>query len=79
MTVWAGGGHAWLEFRLAGERAERLQVGPDATEWRMRVAARERRAERVRAAPLARAVIRAQCEPVTTSTRRPSGSSRYAE
>ena len=44
MTVWAGGGHAWLEFRLAGERAERLQVGPDATEWRMRVAARERRA-----------------------------------
>jgi RNA polymerase sigma factor (sigma-70 family) len=44
ITVWAGGGHAWLEFKLAGERAERLQVGPDATEWRMRVAARERRA-----------------------------------
>jgi len=44
VTVWAGGGHAWLEFKLAGERAERLQVGPDATEWRMRVAARERRA-----------------------------------
>jgi RNA polymerase sigma factor (sigma-70 family) len=44
MTVWAGGGHAWLEFRLGGERAERLQVGPDATEWRIPVAPRERRA-----------------------------------
>ena len=44
MTVWAGGGHAWLEFKLAGESAERLQVGPDATEWRMRVGAQERRA-----------------------------------
>ena len=32
--------------------------------------------ERVPAPPLARAVIRAQCEPVTTSTRRPSGSRR---
>ena len=42
LTVWAGAGHAWLEFKLAGEHAERLQVGPDATEWRMRVAARER-------------------------------------
>ena len=79
MTVWAGGGHAWLEFKLAGEHAERLQVGPDATEWRMRVARARAPRERVRAAPLARAVTRAQCEPVTTSTRRPSGSSRYAE
>jgi RNA polymerase sigma-70 factor (ECF subfamily) len=42
MTVWAGAGHAWLEFALAGEQAERLQVGPDATEWRTRVAARDR-------------------------------------
>jgi RNA polymerase sigma factor (sigma-70 family) len=42
MTVWAGEGHAWLEFKLSGEHAERLQVGPDATEWRLRVAARER-------------------------------------
>jgi hypothetical protein len=45
MTVWAGGGHAWLEFKLAGERAERLQVAPDTGEWRLRVAARERRSE----------------------------------
>jgi RNA polymerase sigma factor (sigma-70 family) len=44
MTVWAGEGHAWFEFKLAGERAERFQVGPDATEWRMRVAARAPRA-----------------------------------
>ena len=44
MTVWAGAGHAWLEFALAGEQAERLQVGPDATESAMPVAARERRA-----------------------------------
>ena len=43
VTVWAGDGHAWLEFKLAGERADRLQVGPDATEWRTRVAAREQR------------------------------------
>jgi RNA polymerase sigma-70 factor (ECF subfamily) len=43
VTVWAGGGHAWLEFKLAGERAERLEVGPDASSWRTRVAAGERR------------------------------------
>ena len=42
MTVWAGAGHAWLEFKLAGAHAERLQVGPDATEWRTPVAPRER-------------------------------------
>jgi hypothetical protein len=28
VPVWAGEGHAWLEFKLAGERAERLEVGP---------------------------------------------------
>jgi RNA polymerase sigma-70 factor (ECF subfamily) len=43
VTVWAGEGHAWLEFKLAGERAERLEVGPDASSWRTRVAAGERR------------------------------------
>ena len=43
VTVWAGDGHAWLEFKLAGERAERLEVGPDATSWRTRVAAGEQR------------------------------------
>lgn len=43
VTVWAGDGHAWLEFRLAGERAERLEIGPDATSWRTRVASGERR------------------------------------
>lgn len=31
-----------VEFKLAGAHAERLQVGPDATEWRTPVAARER-------------------------------------
>ena len=76
VTVWAGEGHAWLEFRLAGERAERLEVGPDATSWRTRVRRGRAAPERVPAPPLARALIRAQCEPVTTSTRRPSGSSR---
>ena len=43
LAVWAGDGQSWLEFRLAGERAERLEVGPDATSWRTRVAAGERR------------------------------------
>ena len=43
VTVWAGDGHAWLEFKLAGERADRLEVGPDATSWRTRVAAGEQR------------------------------------
>ena len=43
VTVWAGEGHAWLEFKLAGERAERLEVGPDATSWRTRVSSGERR------------------------------------
>ena len=44
MTVSAGGGHAGLEFKLAGSARSASQVGPDATAWRMRVAARERRA-----------------------------------
>ena len=79
VTVWAGGGHAWLEFKLAGEHAERLQVGPDATEMAHAGGGARAPPERVRAAPLAGALTRAQCEPVTTSTRRPSGSSRYAE
>jgi RNA polymerase sigma factor (sigma-70 family) len=43
VTVWAGEGHAWFEFKLAGDRAERLEVGPDASSWRARVAAGERR------------------------------------
>jgi RNA polymerase sigma-70 factor (ECF subfamily) len=43
VTVWAGEGHAWLEFKLTAERAERLEVGPDASSWRTRVAAGERR------------------------------------
>lgn len=46
VTVWAGDGHTWLEFRLAGERAERLEIGPDATSWRTRVAAAERRSSK---------------------------------
>ena len=79
MTVWADEGHAWLEFTLAGERAERLEVGPDATRWRTRGGRGRAARERVPAPPLAGALSRTQCEPVTTSTRRPSGSSRYAE
>ena len=70
LTVWAGAGHAWLEFKLAGEHAERLQVGPTrpsgACGW-PHASARPR----VRAAPLAGALTRLQCAPLTTSTRRP--------